>query len=83
MTPRVRELLKREQHRRFGLRTHDVYGNEYWAELSGNAEDPSFGSVRVLKTGPFERVRRIYATMVPVPNAKPLGAGTGEPVGAG
>lgn len=70
---RVRELLARGQRGRFGLRARDVYGNTYWAELSGNVEDPSFGSLRLLKSGPFERVRRLYATMVPVPNAKPLG----------
>jgi hypothetical protein len=74
VTARVADLLARKQHGRFGLRTHDVFGNEYWAELSGNADDPSFGSLRLLATGPFERVRRVYATMMPIPNPKPLGA---------
>jgi hypothetical protein len=76
ISSRVAELLSRKQHGRFGLRTFDVFGNTYWAELSGNPDDPSFGSVRVVKTGAQERVRRVYATMAPVPpaaNAKPLG----------
>jgi hypothetical protein len=74
LSPRVGELLSRHRRGRFGLRAHDVFGNTYWAELGGNAEDPSFGSLRLLKSGAFERVLRLYATMMPVPNEKPLGA---------
>jgi hypothetical protein len=73
VTPRVRQLLARDQRGRFGLRTRDVYGNAYWAELTGNAEDPSFGSLRLVKSGPVVRTRRVYATMVPIPHDKPLG----------
>jgi hypothetical protein len=73
ITARVRDLLARDRRGRFGLRTRDVYGNTYWAELAGNADDPSFGSLRLLASGACERVRRVYATMAPVPSDKRLG----------
>jgi hypothetical protein len=53
VTPRVANLLSRLRHGNFGLRARDVYGNVYWADLSGNPSDPGFGSLRVLKSGPW------------------------------
>jgi hypothetical protein len=62
----VKDLLARRKPNRFGLRTRDVFGNLYWAELSGNAEAAGFGSLRLTKTGPWLRERRVYATMTPL-----------------
>ena len=69
--PRASELFDGEHEGRIGLRTCDVYGNVYWADLCGATSAPSFGSLRVLKNGPHERERRLYATLVPsgTPNA--------------
>jgi hypothetical protein len=66
VTPAVLKLLSRRHPGTFGLRARDVYGNVYWADLSGNPDDPSFGSLRVLKSGRWVRERRVYATMVPI-----------------
>jgi hypothetical protein len=66
VTPKVAKLLSRQRHGTFGLRARDVYGNQYWADLSGNAADTPTANFRVLKNGPWVRVRRIYATMVPI-----------------
>src|SRR5262249_22461105 len=44
-----------------------------WADLSGNAADTPTANFRVLKNGPWVRVRRIYATMVPVGEPSPEG----------
>lgn len=52
---------------RIGLRTTDVHGNFYWADLGPDPKAPSFGSEVVLKSGAYERVRRRYATLTPVP----------------
>ena len=65
LEPAVVDLLAREPRGRIGLRTRDVHGNTYWADLAGNAQDPGFGSLRVLKSGRWERQRRVYATLVP------------------
>lgn len=59
----VTRLLSRRKAGRFGLRTRDVYGNVYWADLSGSAEMPGFGSLRITKVGPWLRERRVYSTM--------------------
>jgi hypothetical protein len=66
VTPRVARLLSRLRQGTFGVRARDVYGNVYWADLSANPSDPGFGSLRVLKTGPWVRERRVYSTMLPV-----------------
>jgi hypothetical protein len=66
---RVADLLRLKSRGRFGLRARDVYGNTYWAELSGNQDDPGFGSLRILKSGPWLRERRVYMTMTPVESA--------------
>ena len=66
VTPKVARLLSRRRHGTFGLRTRDVYGNFYWADLSGNTIDTPTANYRVLKNGPWVRVRRVYATMVPL-----------------
>ena len=42
--------------------------------ISGDVSDPSSGSLRILKTGPYVRQRRVYATMVPVGTPSPAGA---------
>jgi len=65
-TPRVQKLLSRLRPGAFGLRTRDVYGNVYWADLSGSASEPGFGSLSILKSGPWVRERRVYATMTPL-----------------
>ena len=62
----VADLLARRKTGRFGLRTRDLYGNVYWAELSGGTTVPGFGSLRLTKVGPWLRERRVYATMAPV-----------------
>lgn len=66
LAPRVAALFAPTSRFRIGLRTRDVYGNRYWADLSGDPQGRSFGSERVLKNGPHLRQRRIYATLVPV-----------------
>ena len=60
--PSVAELLARRKPGRFGIRARDVYGNVYWAELSGSGQAPGFGSLQLTKNGPWLRERRVYAT---------------------
>ena len=70
---RVSALLAPDAHR-LRLRAHDVFGNEYEADLCGDEKSPSFGSLRVLANGSALRERRVYSTLVP--------AGTGHADGA-
>lgn len=70
----VQKLLSRTSRGDFGVRARDVYGNLYWADLSGDISGPSFGSLKILKTGPYVRQRRVYATMVPFGAPSPAGA---------
>ncbi len=63
----VRELLDPAARGRFWLRSRDVYGNLYAAELSGNPEGVGFGAQRTLASGPATRVRRLAATLATVP----------------
>lgn len=58
---------------RFGLRARDVYGNLYWASINVDS-DASFGSYRVLKDGPYERLRRLDCTLAPRPSPGAQGA---------
>ena len=62
----VQKLLARHSRGDFGVRARDVYGNLYFADLSGDPTDPGFGSTEILKSGPYVRERRVYATMVPI-----------------
>ena len=65
LPPSVGALLARVPSGRVSLRTRDVHGNLYVADLSGDPQDPSYGSHRVLKSGPWRRERRVHATLVP------------------
>jgi hypothetical protein len=62
----VQALLARHSRGDFGVRARDVHGNLYFADLSGDPTDPGFGSMQILKTGPYVREHRVYATMVPI-----------------
>lgn len=62
--PRVAALLARNS-RNLLLRTQDVYGNVYLADLCGDASDAGFGSLRLEKDGRWERETRLYATLAP------------------
>ena len=50
------------------LRTRDVFGNVYTVDVLGDKDAPGFGSERILKTGVVTRQRRVYGTMVPLPD---------------
>lgn len=65
LLPIVRNLT-RNQSRNLLLRTRDVYGNVYEADLLGDAQHPGFGSEAWIRTGPAARQRRVYSTLVPV-----------------
>lgn len=71
--PAVEELLKRANQSLL-LRTVDVYGNIYLADLSGNAQDPSFGSLRLSKDGRWQRELRVASVFVPAGPASAEGA---------
>ena len=75
---RVDDLLARRKPGRFGLRTRDVYGNAYWAELSGSPDHESAGSTKILKSGPWVRQRRVYATMTPTKRDAPAAEDEGD-----
>lgn len=66
LAPEVAGLFARANRRKIGLRTRDVYGNFYWADLSGEPAAQSFGSDRVLASGPYVETRRLYATLAPL-----------------
>ncbi|MCY2961101.1 MAG: hypothetical protein NTY35_13150 [Planctomycetota bacterium] len=71
----VQLLLDPAARGRIWLRARDVYGNLYAAELAGNPAGTGFGASRTLASGPWMRVRRQAATLMPV--ASPEGeAGT-------
>jgi hypothetical protein len=74
LEPRVAELFTPANKFRIGLRTRDVYGNRYWADFSGDPQGRSFGSERLLESGPYARQRRIYSTLVPVVSPAAQGA---------
>ena len=62
----VAALLDPTARGRVFLRTRDVYGNLYAAELNGNPEGEGFGSRRVLKQGVWLEETRVHATLVPI-----------------
>ncbi len=70
----VRELLDEALPPTIVLRSRDVYGNRYQVDLCGRADDPGFGSERILAHGAVERQRRVYGTLVPVGERSPQGA---------
>lgn len=47
------------------LRTRDVFGNEYAAELTGSVPGAGLGSVRTLSSGPSLHRRRVHSALVP------------------
>ncbi|MBK7643923.1 MAG: hypothetical protein IPJ19_12895 [Planctomycetes bacterium] len=64
--PQVDELLGRNS-RNLLLRTTDVHGNVYVADLCGDARASGFGSLRLAKDGAHERELRLATTFVPLP----------------
>lgn len=72
--PIVRRLLG-QQSSGLRLRTRDVYGNVYEAELLGDEQHPGFGSLDWIRSGPAARQRRVYSTLVPVEES-----GSGAPL---
>lgn len=62
----VRELLDPNARGRVWLRARDVHGHVYAAELVGNPAGNGYGASRTLSTGPWTRVRRHAATMMPI-----------------
>ena len=70
----VDRLLARNSRMDFGVRARDVHGNLYWADLSADPSDPGYGSLAILKTGPYIRQRRVYATMVQIGTPSTAGA---------
>lgn len=63
---RIAELLDRSRPGQLYLRTFDVHGNEYRADLSGVPRSPGFQVARVLDSGPLLRRRRVASVFVPV-----------------
>lgn len=63
---RVVHLLDPKARGRVLVRTRDVYGNAYAAELAGNPDGVGFGSFRVLKHGRWLEEDRAYATLAPI-----------------
>lgn len=47
------------------LRTRDVFGNEYSAEITGSTDGASAGSVRTLSSGRALHRRRVHAALTP------------------
>lgn len=74
LSERVADLFSPKHKFRVGLRTRDVYGNRYWADLSGDPQWKGFGSERTLESGPHSRTRRLYSTLVPVVSPAAEGA---------
>ena len=74
--PAVAELLSRNA-RNLLLRAQDVFGNVYVADLCGPAKDASFGSLRLTKSGAWERELRLAAVLAPLP--EPKGSGPALP----
>ncbi|MFT7677162.1 MAG: hypothetical protein ACI8QC_001139 [Planctomycetota bacterium] len=62
----VARRLLNGQGTRLRLRTRDVYGNVYEADLLGSKEHPGHGSSAWIRSGPAARQRRVYSTLVPV-----------------
>lgn len=62
----VGSLLDASARGRVALRTRDVYGNLYAAELAGNPSGIGFGSFSVLKRGAVLEEDRCYATLAPI-----------------
>jgi len=71
---RVAALLDPTARGRVAVRTHDVFGNTYIAELVGNPGGYGQGSIRAGKQGPFLSEQRAYATLEPAPNQGKEGA---------
>jgi hypothetical protein len=63
--PQVGALLEPKSHN-LQLRTQDLYGNVYVADLCGDPADAGFGSLRVAKDGRWERELRLSAVLAPV-----------------
>lgn len=65
VSERVAALLDATARGRIALRTKDVYGNVYYAELAGNPEGYGRGTRTVLKSGAWLAETRTYATLEP------------------
>ena len=63
---RIAELLDKAQPGRLYLRTWDVHGNEYRADLSGVPRSAGFQVSRLLDNGPLLLRRRVASVFVPV-----------------
>ncbi len=68
VSERVAGLLDPTARGRVAVRTHDVFGNAYIAELVGNPDGYGKGSLRAGKSGAHLAEERAYATLEPAPN---------------
>ncbi|MBL8859863.1 MAG: hypothetical protein JNL28_15255 [Planctomycetes bacterium] len=69
----VAALLDSKARGQVALRTRDVYGNQYIAELVGNPDGYGVGSLRAGKSGAWLAEDRAYATLQPAPNQEMSG----------